>query len=114
MIWSTLVVGALALVQNAGSGGAAASPPVCKASGGIPHKPLVTNADAAKAIFLAVEPTLIDADLTQFPTVVAGDRGDKWLVARRARSDLDIRGGGQLSLTIAKCDAAISVIGYDR
>ena len=73
---------------------------------GAPGKPLVTRPETAKAIFLAVEKDLFPQAATKtFPAVDANDKGDHWEVFRWGPGFL---GGGQLQLSIAKCDGAIS------
>jgi hypothetical protein len=85
--------------------------------------PLVTSSETAKAIFLAVEDDFFpEADKTQYPEVVAVDEGEWWSVFRHRPPEGNLadgtftvtRGGGQLSLRIAKCDAKISEVWLSR
>lgn len=80
-------------------------------------------ADTAKAIFLAVEDDFFpQADKARFPDVAVRDDGEWWAVFRwRApegsladRTFRRTRGGGQLSLRIAKCDGSISEVWLTR
>ena len=96
--------------------------PICPTRWGEPGRSLVTTPDTAKAIFLAVETDFFPvADREGFPEVIAEDGGDSWTVFRHrppeSRSDGSItstRGGGQLSIRIAKCDAKISEVWLSR
>jgi len=85
--------------------------------------PLVTSSETAKAIFLAVEDDFfLEADKAQYPEVVAVDEGEWWSVLRHRPPEGNLAdgtftrtfGGGQLSLRIAKCDAAISQVWLTR
>ena len=76
-------------------------------------RPLVPDAETAKAIFLAVESKLLRPDLANFPNVVATETSDHWQVGRDTR-DPNIRGGGQLNLEISKCSAAVSNIVFEN
>ena len=116
---------ALAFVASLlGAGAVQAEPgaPACPARWGAPGQPLVANAETARAIFLAVERDFFpQADLQTYPAVDVHDDGDRWAVFRHRPSvrlpsgELEItRGGGQLELTIAKCDAAISGVHFSR
>ena len=96
--------------------------PACPARWNKPGKPLVTNSETAKAIFLAVEKDFFPAaDAETYPVVGATDEGDRWIVSRgrspvtTPQGDVEVTmGGGQLALTIAKCDAAISGVVFNR
>ncbi|WP_143093666.1 hypothetical protein [Caulobacter sp. UNC279MFTsu5.1] len=85
-------------------------------------KPLVTSAETAKAIFLAVEDDLFPAaNKTEYPEIVVEDEGGGWSVFRHRPAQrlpdgsLQITsGGGQLSLSIDKCDAKISKVWLSR
>ena len=85
-------------------------------------KPIVTSPQTAKAIFLAVEDDLFPAaNKTEYPEIVAEDDGAGWSVFRHRPAErvpdggLQIaRGGGQLSLKIAKCDARVSAVWLSR
>lgn len=84
----------------------------CPLRWGEPGKPLVTTPVTAKAIFLAVEKDFFpQADAKGFPAVDANDKGDHWEVFRWRPGVL---GGGQLELSIAKCDGAISDVHLSR
>ncbi len=96
--------------------------PICPTRWGEPGRPLVTTPDTAKAIFLAVETDFFPvADREGFPEVIAEDGRDWWTVFRHRLPEPEpdgsitsIRGGGQLSLRIAKCDAKISEVWLSR
>jgi len=97
------------------------SPP-CAPRWGRPGEPLVTNAETAKAIYLAVERDFFPgADPVRYPEVSARDDGDAWVVfrwrppERLPNGDMRVTfGGGQLAVRIAKCDAAISDVHFSR
>jgi hypothetical protein len=99
-----------------------ASPLVCPERWGKPGEPLVSREETAKTIFLAVETEFNpEADKARFAVVKASDEGDHWAVWRgsepRQLTDGSwsvIMGGGQLSMNIAKCDAAISRVFYTK
>ena len=102
---------------------AAASAQECRAVGMRRDVPLVTSSETAKAIFLAVENDFFpEADKAQYPEVVAVDEGEWWAVFRHRPPEGNLAdgtftrtvGGGQLSLRIAKCDAAISQVWLTR
>jgi len=94
----------------------------CAPRWGRPGEPLVTKTETATAIYLAVERDFFPgAEPAEFPEVVAEDNGDWWIVFRmRPPQELTngevvvTRGGGQLTLRIAKCDAAISDVHFSR
>lgn len=97
--------------------------PLCPPPGyGEPGRALVTTAEAARTIYLAVETDFfLAADREGFPEVVAEDEGDWWSVFRhrppepQPNGDVIVtRGGGQLSLRIAKCDAQIAEVSFTR
>jgi hypothetical protein len=85
-------------------------------------RPIVTSAETAKSIFLAVEGDLFPAaNKIEYPEVVAEDEGAHWSVFRHRPAQpmpdgslLVTRGGGQLSLSINKCDAKISQVWLSR
>ena len=81
----------------------------CGTRWGAPAKPLVTTAEAARAIFIAVERDFSPhVDNAEFPLVEASDDGRWWSVARGKPVSKHYRGGGQLSMRIDKCDGKIS------
>jgi hypothetical protein len=94
----------------------------CPARWGESGKPLVTNAETARSIFLVVEKDFFpQADRDSYPAVEAKDEGQRWTVFRwRPPMTLPgggievTHGGGQLELKIAKCDAAISDVHLSR
>lgn len=94
----------------------------CPIRWGEPGKPLVTSPETAKAIFLAVEKDFFPgADPKTYPGVDTHDYGDHWAVFRwrppvkLADGSTEVtEGGGQLELSIAKCDAAISNVHFSR
>ena len=96
--------------------------PPCPDRWGQPGRPLVSNAETAKAVFIAVEADFFPAaDAEQYPQVVAEDGGEWWSVARYRPPEeqpdgslIVTRGGGQLSLRIAKCDASITEVWFTR
>lgn len=85
-------------------------------------RPLVSTAETAKAVFLAVEADFFPAaDAEQYPEVIAEDEGEWWSVFRyrppEAQPDGSLmvtRGGAQLSLRIAKCDARVTEVWFTR
>lgn len=115
-----LVLGIFALVATAAHAEPGAL--ACAERWGKPGKPLVTNAETARAIFLAVEQDFFPtADPKAYPAVDVQDDGEHWTVFRwrppaaLPNGDLETtRGGGQLVLVIGKCDAAISNVHYSR
>ena len=96
--------------------------PNCPTRWGKPGKPLVANAETARAIFLAVEKDFFpQADRETYPAVDARDEGERWSVFRwrppvtPPNGQVGVtRGGGQLQLEIAKCDATISDVYLSR
>ena len=76
-------------------------------------RPLVPDANTAKAIFLAVESKLLRPDLGNFPDVVVAETSDHWRVGRASRKS-NIRGGGQLNLEVSKCNATVSNIVFEE
>jgi hypothetical protein len=96
--------------------------PLCPDRWGKPGRPLVSTPETAKAVFLAVEADFFPAaDPKQYPQVEAEDEGEWWSVYRyrppEAQPDGSVgvtRGGGQLSLKIAKCDARITEVWLAR
>lgn len=96
--------------------------PPCPVRWGEPGKPLVSTAETAKAIFLAVEADFFPAaDSEQYPEVVAEDEGEWWSVFRYRPPETQpdgsmivTFGGGQLSLRIAKCDARVTEVWFTR
>ena len=96
--------------------------PACPIRWGEPGRPLVSTAETAKVVFLAVEADFFPAaDREQYPEVVADDEGEWWAVFRyrppEPQPDGSVRvtfGGGQLSLKIAKCDARITEVWFTR
>lgn len=96
--------------------------PPCPVRWGDPGKPLVSTAETAKAVFLAVEADFFPAaDPEQYPEVVAEDEGGWWSVFRYRPPEthpdgsvVATYGGGQLSLRIAKCDARITEVWLTR
>ena len=96
--------------------------PVCPIRWGQPGKPLVANAETARAIFLAVEKDFApNADTRTYPAVDVRDEGEQWSLFRwrppgtLSDGNMDVtHGGGQLELAIAKCDAAISNVHFSR
>ena len=72
--------------------------------------------------FLAIEADFFpNADKKGFPTVEVEDEADHWSVfrprpaGRPSLGDIEVTmGGGQLSLSVAKCDAAISNVQFGR
>ncbi|GAA0653305.1 hypothetical protein [Brevundimonas lenta] len=94
----------------------------CPPRWGEPGKPLVTSAETAIAIYVAVERDFFPAaDPVGFPQVEAVDRGDWWAVFRYRPAEqgadgelLLTSGGGQLSVRIAKCDGAVSDVHLTR
>lgn len=76
-------------------------------------EPLVSDANTAKSIFLIIEKKLHRPDLVDFPDVVAADEGDHWSVGRSS-PNTNIRGGGQLRLSVSKCNGAVSDIVWER
>jgi len=89
--------------------------PSCTARWGKPGKPLVSNPDTARAIFLAVEKDFFpNADAKTYPAVEVADEGTKWAIFRwrppvaTSAGDMEVtRGGGQLSIAVSKCTAEI-------
>ena len=80
----------------------------CGVRWGAPAEPLVTTAEAAKAIFVAVEQDFSPhVDKAEFPLVGASDEGKWWSVFRGKPASEHFRGGGQLSMRIDKCDGRI-------
>ena len=96
--------------------------PPCPVRWGEPGRPLVSSAETAKAVFLAVEADFFPAaDPEQYPEVVAEDEGEWWSVFRYRPPErlpdgslIVTFGGGQLSLKIAKCDARIIEVWHAR
>ena len=93
----------------------AAIRPACSAVGESRGKLLVPDEQTAVAIFLAVERKFKpDANRIRFPSVKAEDEGANWAVFRwrpphRTLFGTEVTyGGGQLSMSIRKCDATIS------
>ena len=118
------LIGLCAVVLTFASTPARAEPdiPSCAPRWGRAGEPLVTKTETATAIFLAVERDFFPgAEPAEFPEVVAEDDGDSWIVSRMrppqelANGDVVVTmGGGQLTLRIAKCDAAISDVHLSR
>ncbi|MFC4595128.1 hypothetical protein [Sphingobium tyrosinilyticum] len=89
---------------------------------GEPTKPLVNKAETAAAIFLAVEGDFFPtADRIFYPDIDVEDDGARWSVSRgkspevNAEGDVAVtHGGGQLALSIAKCDGRISDVWFDK
>ena len=86
-------------------------------------KPAVPDPATAKAIFLAVEKVLAPhRDVQRFPLVKSMDASDHWTVFRTAADQVSrtpgvvivTAGGGQLEMSIAKCDGAISHAALSR
>ena len=120
---STLVVLAIAAsISIAAPAYADEQPPPCPVRWAERGRPLVSTAETAKAIFLAVEADIFPAaDPDQYPEVVAEDEGEWWSVFRHRPSEplpdgsvIVTAGGGQLSLRIAKCDARIIEVWLTR
>lgn len=94
----------------------------CPPRWGEPGRALVSTAETAKAVFLAVETDFFpQADRVGFPDVVAEDEGEWWTVFRHRQpeqrpdgSAMITLGGGQLSIRIAKCDATITEVWFSR
>jgi hypothetical protein len=81
---------------------------ICGLRWGASAKSLVTTAEAARAIFIAVERDFSPhVDKAEFPVVEASDEGRWWSVARGKPVSEHYRGGGQLSMRIDKCDGRI-------
>ena len=118
------LIGLCALTMAFASTPARAEPDTspCPMRWGRPGRALVTNPETATAIFLAVERDFFPgADPVEYPEVTAEDEGDAWVVFRWRPAERlpngDVRvtfGGGQLTLRIAKCDAAISDVHFSR
>ncbi len=119
-IVATMIAVASAVVATS----ALATPdaPSCPARWGKPGKPLVTSAETARSIFLAVEKDFFpQADRDSYPAIEAKDEGERWTVFRwrppvtLPSGDIEVtHGGGQLELKIAKCDATISDVYLSR
>ena len=115
-----MLAGALLLPALPAS--ADASELTCSRPGLYGRQPIVARPETAKRIFLLIEADIFpQADRDAFPEVVVEDEGDRWAVFRHrphtANADGSVSitvGGGQLSLTIAKCDATISEIHLSR
>jgi hypothetical protein len=98
--------------------------PSCAPRWGKPGAPLVASAQTAKEMFVAVEREFFPrADKAQYPDVDAMDDGKWWSVFRWRDPDRDRKpngdivisgGGGQLSMHIDKCTAAISHVFFTR
>ena len=94
----------------------------CPVRWGEPGRPLVSTAETAKAIFIAVEADFFPAaDPEQYPEIVAEDEGEWWSVFRHRPPEpqpdgavIVTFGGGQLSLKIAKCDGRITKVWLTR
>jgi len=97
-------------------------PTACPVRWGYPGEPLVTTPETAIAIYLAIERDFFPgAEPGEYSQVEAVDEGDWWGMYRHLAPEelpngdlLITRGGGQLSLNIAKCDAAISDVHFTR
>jgi hypothetical protein len=86
----------------------------CSMRWGKPVAPLVTKAETAKAIFLAVERDFFpQANKTRFPDLFARENGSTWRVYR-GRADGWLMGGGQLAVQIAKCDGRVSDVYFSK
>lgn len=94
----------------------------CPIRWGEPGRPLISTAETAKAVFLALEADFFPAfDREQYPEVMVEDDGEWWSVWRHRPPELRpdgslivTFGGGQLSLRIAKCDAKITEVWHTR
>jgi hypothetical protein len=93
------------------------APVVCNNQGYARNRRIVPTAEAARTIFLAVETAIFPgADKTGHPDVEVDEEPEFWIVFRTrtpAPGTIE-RGGGQLSLRIAKCDGAISDVYLSR
>jgi hypothetical protein len=82
---------------------------------GMTGKPLVPDEATAKKIFLAVEASFTSVDLEQLPRVGVRSSGDTWTVYRGPPLvDPPIEGGEGIAMQIAKCDATISNVYFQR
>ena len=114
-------VGTLVLISASGVL-AADDAPSCAARWGAPGKPIVSNPETARAIFLAVEKDFFpNADAKTYPAVEVSDEGTRWAVFRRrppvaiSAGEMEVtRGGGQLSMLVSKCTAEISDVHFSR
>lgn len=113
---------AVAVLMSIATTAAAQDEPTCPPRWGQPGRPLVSTPETARAVFLAVEADFFpQADREGFPEVVVEDEGEWWAVFRYrppepqpGRGAIITHGGGQLSLRIAKCDAQITEVWYQR
>jgi hypothetical protein len=78
----------------------------CKMVPGMIAGPMVPTSDVAREIYLAVAKGRRDEI---FPThfIEVLDDGDHWSVLQVRRQQRRDRGGGQLEMTIGKCDGSI-------
>jgi hypothetical protein len=115
------LVGTLVLI-SASAALATDNTPSCTARWGKPGRPLVSNPETARAIFLAVEKDFFpNADAKIYPAVEVADEGTKWAVFRwrppaaTSADEMEVtRGGGQLSIAVSKCTAEISDVHLSR
>ena len=112
----------IAALMSIATSAAAQDDTPCPPRWGEPGRPLVSTAETAKAVYLAVEADFFpQADRAGFPEVVAEDEGEWWSVFRYRPPErqpdgtaIITFGGGQLSLRIAKCDAKITEVWFSR
>ncbi len=118
-----LAMGAWSSLAVAQTASAAPVLSKCEKQPGFMGGPFVPDTRTAEAVYRAVANGIVPGALERYPRVTVADAGDQWAVSQTGQSsprgpkegEVSIdAGGGQLSMKIDKCTAAISAAVLNR
>jgi len=120
LLAATVIMGAVPMLSDAHADDGEIN--ACQ-SRGIGREPLVQSEATAKEIFLAIARAKAPFNMKRYPIVIARDSDDHWEVTQAATSSstayahgtvTTTSGGGQLSMSINKCNGAVSEAYFNR